>query len=196
MERLSELKQGLEDTWHSLSDGWRHLRERTSGTLTRFTPSSKGKTPAERAQTADFPSADWALLAGDVLPVGVPSGKTRAGASLPMALRQALGVHQQRRAALDPDRGVLLRHLARAQRQDDEVQDRAPQPAGQLDHAVVVQELRQVALHRRPGGGVGRAQVHQQQGGLAGAGGLGGIAIGRGHAALSGSGEHKLSSPE
>ncbi len=38
MERLSELKQGLEDTWHSLSDGWRHLRERTSGTLTRFTP--------------------------------------------------------------------------------------------------------------------------------------------------------------
>lgn len=66
MERLSELKQGLEDTWHSLSDGWRHLRERTSGTLTRFTPSSKGKTPAERAQTADFPSADWALLAGDV----------------------------------------------------------------------------------------------------------------------------------
>lgn len=66
MEKLSELKQGLEDTWHSLSDGWRHLRERTSGTLTRFTPSSRGKTPAESAQTADFPSADWALLAGDV----------------------------------------------------------------------------------------------------------------------------------
>jgi len=31
------------------------------------------------------------LAAGDVLPVGEPSGKTRAGASLPMALRQALG---------------------------------------------------------------------------------------------------------
>ncbi|MFG0532394.1 biotin-dependent carboxyltransferase family protein [Pseudomonas sp. yb_2] len=31
------------------------------------------------------------LMAGDLLPVGVPSGKTRAGASLPMALRQALG---------------------------------------------------------------------------------------------------------
>jgi biotin-dependent carboxylase-like uncharacterized protein len=31
------------------------------------------------------------LAAGDFLPVGVPSGRGRAGASLPMALRQALG---------------------------------------------------------------------------------------------------------
>lgn len=31
------------------------------------------------------------LAAGDLLPVGVPSGRGRAGASLPMALRQALG---------------------------------------------------------------------------------------------------------
>jgi HSP20 family protein len=62
MEKLNELKQGLEDTWHSLSEGWRQLRERTSGTLTRFTPSND-KTPK---QSADFPSANWALLAGDV----------------------------------------------------------------------------------------------------------------------------------
>lgn len=62
MEKLNELKQGLEDTWHSLSEGWRQLRERTSGTLTRFTPSND-KTPE---QSADFPSANWALLAGDV----------------------------------------------------------------------------------------------------------------------------------
>ncbi len=66
MDKLNELKQGLEDTWHSLSDGWRHLRERTSGTLTRFTPLAKSKAPAEPAQFADFPSANWALLAGDV----------------------------------------------------------------------------------------------------------------------------------
>ena len=62
MEKLNELKQGLEGTWHSLSEGWRQLRERTSGTLTRFTPSND-KTPE---QSADFPSANWALLAGDV----------------------------------------------------------------------------------------------------------------------------------
>jgi HSP20 family protein len=65
MEKLNELKQGLEDTWHSLSDGWRQLRERTSGTLTRFTP-AKDKTPEQAPASADFPSANWALLAGDV----------------------------------------------------------------------------------------------------------------------------------
>ncbi|MBI1682044.1 allophanate hydrolase, partial [Citrobacter portucalensis] len=31
------------------------------------------------------------LLAGDLLPIGTPTGNGRAGASLPMALRQALG---------------------------------------------------------------------------------------------------------
>ncbi|BCQ64150.1 hypothetical protein PBOI14_59000 [Pseudomonas sp. Boi14] len=31
------------------------------------------------------------LVAGDELPVGVASGKSRPGASLPMALRQSLG---------------------------------------------------------------------------------------------------------
>lgn len=65
MEKLNELKQGLEDTWHSLSDGWRQLRERTSGTLTRFTP-AKDKAPERAPASADFPSANWALLAGDV----------------------------------------------------------------------------------------------------------------------------------
>ena len=65
MEKLNELKQGLEDTWHSLSEGWRQLRERTSGTLTRFT-SSNDKTPEQGPASADFPSANWALLAGDV----------------------------------------------------------------------------------------------------------------------------------
>lgn len=71
MEKLNELKHGLEETWHSLGEGWRHLRERTSGALTRFTPPSKGKsaeaTPAPVASSAgDFPTSNWALLAGDL----------------------------------------------------------------------------------------------------------------------------------
>ena len=65
MEKLNELKQGLEDTWHSLSEGWRQLRERTSGTLTRFTPTNE-KAPEQAPASADFPSTNWALLAGDV----------------------------------------------------------------------------------------------------------------------------------
>ncbi|SDH73906.1 HSP20 family protein [Pseudomonas benzenivorans] len=71
MEKLNELKHGLEETWHSLGEGWRHLRERTSGALTRFTPSAKGKTDKATpvpvaAGGNEFPSANWALLAGDL----------------------------------------------------------------------------------------------------------------------------------
>ena len=67
MEKLTELKHGLEETWNSLGEGWRQLRERTSSALTRFTPLHKNKAPAEEAPaSADFPSANWALLAGDL----------------------------------------------------------------------------------------------------------------------------------
>lgn len=74
MEKLTDLKHGLEETWHSLGEGWRSFRERTSSALTRFTPSSRNKASTEVAAEApaappaptDFPSANWALLAGDV----------------------------------------------------------------------------------------------------------------------------------
>jgi HSP20 family protein len=70
MEKLTELKHGLEETWHSLGEGWRQMRERTSGALTRFTPTTRSKTdsttPAPTATGSDFPSANWALLAGDL----------------------------------------------------------------------------------------------------------------------------------
>jgi HSP20 family protein len=66
MDKLTELKHGLEETWNSLGEGWRHLRERTSGALTRFTPLSKNKAPAEAPASVEVPSASWALLAGDL----------------------------------------------------------------------------------------------------------------------------------
>ncbi|MEX6502611.1 Hsp20/alpha crystallin family protein [Pseudomonas zhanjiangensis] len=85
MEKLNELKHGLEDTWHSLGEGWRHMRERASGALTRFTPAGKHKAEAGGMTTGsdatapdaaapgamapnevEFPSANWAMLAGDL----------------------------------------------------------------------------------------------------------------------------------
>ncbi len=71
MEKLNELKQGLEETWHSLGEGWRHMRERASGALTRFTPAARrqgeGAAPAQASPAGgEFPSANWALLAGDL----------------------------------------------------------------------------------------------------------------------------------
>jgi HSP20 family protein len=67
MDKLTELKHSLEETWHSLGDDWRHLRERASGALTRFTPLARNnKTPATTPTAAEFTSAIWALLAGDL----------------------------------------------------------------------------------------------------------------------------------
>ncbi len=69
MDKLNELKHGLEETWHSLGEGWRQLRERTSGALTRFTPGRHKSDESDRALATgdgDYPSANWALLAGDL----------------------------------------------------------------------------------------------------------------------------------
>lgn len=72
--KLSELKLGLEETWRSVGEGWRHLREQTSGALTHFTPAKSGSAPAESTPALGRPSNDflqpssagWALLAGDL----------------------------------------------------------------------------------------------------------------------------------
>ncbi|MES2819624.1 MAG: Hsp20/alpha crystallin family protein [Pseudomonadota bacterium] len=76
MNTLSSLKQGLEGTWRSVGEGWRHLREQASGALTRFTPQSRTSASSSETDSSasastsladwQFPSAGWALLAGDL----------------------------------------------------------------------------------------------------------------------------------
>ncbi len=60
MQTLSELKQGIEELWGSVAEGWRYLRERMSGALTRF------KRHGSEDDDRYLASANWALLAGDV----------------------------------------------------------------------------------------------------------------------------------
>ena len=78
---------------------------------------------------------------------------------------QPRGVHRERRAAVHPHAGVELGHARRAEGQDHEMQDRAPQPAGQRDHAVVVQELGEIAADRLGRRRIGGAEIHQDDGG-------------------------------
>lgn len=66
MDRLSELRHGLEEAWHSVADGWRHLTERAAGALTRFSPSNKPAETQPPTGELTIPAAGWALLAGDV----------------------------------------------------------------------------------------------------------------------------------
>ncbi|HEX5739835.1 MAG TPA: Hsp20/alpha crystallin family protein [Hydrogenophaga sp.] len=82
MTKLAEqLKQGADQAWESLSEGWRELSVRASGALTRFWPVSDratdaagaDETPSRAAPGAGAASPDslpqltrWAFMAADV----------------------------------------------------------------------------------------------------------------------------------
>ena len=64
-----QLKQGADQVWESLSEGWRELSARASGALTRFRSASgdppAGDSPA--ARQGRLPQmAGWAFMAADV----------------------------------------------------------------------------------------------------------------------------------
>lgn len=61
---VSEWKHGLEHAWESLSEGWRELRDRAAGALTRFKPGT-ADTPA--APDDEPPIAgSWGFIAADL----------------------------------------------------------------------------------------------------------------------------------
>jgi HSP20 family protein len=73
MTKLAEqLKQGADQAWESLAEGWRDLSARASGALTRFrpAPASGPPTPVHTAAaTPDpgpLPFGGWAFIASDV----------------------------------------------------------------------------------------------------------------------------------
>ena len=66
MTKLAEqLKQGADQAWESLSEGWRELSARASGALTRFRPTPASNASSTRDQ-AWLPLGSWAFMAADV----------------------------------------------------------------------------------------------------------------------------------
>ncbi|MCU6433543.1 Hsp20/alpha crystallin family protein [Undibacterium sp. Jales W-56] len=72
MTKLAEqLKQGADQAWESLAEGWRELSARASGALTRFWPApssgpvSHSDTPPPRNEDP-LPFGGWAFMASDV----------------------------------------------------------------------------------------------------------------------------------
>ena len=65
MNLVQDWKQGLDQFWASLSDGWAKLRERASGALTHYAPDARDSVP-NRADGSRLPVASWAYLAVDV----------------------------------------------------------------------------------------------------------------------------------
>ncbi len=75
-ELTKQLRQGAEQAWQSIADGWRDLAEKAGQAMTRFNPVA-AKPPAEasasgaaagEAEQADWPAmGGWAFIAADLL---------------------------------------------------------------------------------------------------------------------------------
>lgn len=62
-----QIKQGADQAWESLSEGWRELSSRASGAMTRFWPTAPSTTnSATMPQRAGPRLTGWAFLAADV----------------------------------------------------------------------------------------------------------------------------------
>jgi HSP20 family protein len=68
MTKLAEqIKQGADQAWESLSEGWRELSSRASGAMTRFWPTAPSTSNTATApQRAGPRLTRWAFLAADV----------------------------------------------------------------------------------------------------------------------------------
>lgn len=68
MTKLAEqIKQGADQAWESLSEGWRELSSRASSAMTRFWPAAPSTTNLANAPQRARPRVTWwAFLAADV----------------------------------------------------------------------------------------------------------------------------------
>ena len=67
MSTLEQLREGIGQAWNHLAEGWRHLYDRASRALTKFTPVRR---EGEIDSVDDYvvrEGARWALLAAEVL---------------------------------------------------------------------------------------------------------------------------------
>ncbi len=66
MSAFTEFGEGLERALDSISDGWRHLRQRATQALTRFRPVQRQGELETAEELALQRSARWGLLTADV----------------------------------------------------------------------------------------------------------------------------------
>ena len=69
MSTIHQLREGLNEAWDTLVDGWQRLYQHAAGAITRFTPGDKGA--ALRDDTGGgrdiaLRSAGWGVLAAEV----------------------------------------------------------------------------------------------------------------------------------
>jgi HSP20 family protein len=68
MSTMQQLREGLNEAWDTLVDGWQRLYRRAAGAITRFTPGSReGKNATTReGREIAVRSIGWGVLAAEV----------------------------------------------------------------------------------------------------------------------------------
>jgi HSP20 family protein len=68
MSTLHQLREGLNEAWDTLVDGWQRLYRRAAGAITRFTPDRKveDSSGASAGKEMAMRSAGWGVLAAEV----------------------------------------------------------------------------------------------------------------------------------
>ena len=66
MRVLEELKQGLEEAWESVAEGWQRLRQQAAGAVIRFKSAEHDTMSEEGRADPSQRLGRWAILAGDV----------------------------------------------------------------------------------------------------------------------------------
>lgn len=66
MPTLEHLREGIGQAWNHVAEGWRHLYDRASRALTRFTPVRREGQLDEVDDFVIHEGARWALLAAEV----------------------------------------------------------------------------------------------------------------------------------
>jgi HSP20 family protein len=64
MSTLHQLKEGLNEVWDTLTDGWQRLYRRAAGAITRFTPGKRDDQAA--GQDLVVRNSGWGVLASEV----------------------------------------------------------------------------------------------------------------------------------
>ncbi len=66
MSTLHQLREGLQEAWGTLAEGWQRLYRRAAGAITRFTPGKKAGGEDETRRELAVRSAGWGVLAAEV----------------------------------------------------------------------------------------------------------------------------------
>jgi HSP20 family protein len=66
MSTYEQFRQGLQNMWDNISEGWQHLRENASSALTRFNPIKRKDNLQTAQDIAMLNGARWALLAAEL----------------------------------------------------------------------------------------------------------------------------------